>query len=405
MSTGEGSEKPPSEEELYVGREQSRVKHRILRSYLGALARIVGPSYPSVAYVDAFAGPWGSHASDLKDSSFSIALDELRSAKADVAKRGKRMAVRCYFVERDRKAYARLSQFAKDARDADGGETDIETENAAFEDAVPSIRKFVSADRSFPFIFIDPKGHSGFGLEEIRPLLQLNPGEVLINFMTRHNRRFVATKLEAHRKAFGKLFGSLKVREQVRGLTGDDRTDFLVRSYMQAVRRAGNFEHMCTAVVLNPLHEDAHFHLVYGTRSLKGVEVFKSAVARAMRDMEAARADAQQRRREQQSGQRELGLFTKDDSPESRYFATLRSRYLGKTKQSVLARLRRRRRFAYDDLWAYALSSPLTFTKDFNEWLSEWEMSGDLRISRTDGPRQGLKWGDGLRIEWVAPAA
>lgn len=399
MSNNEDGQQPPNDDELYFGREQTKTKHQILRSYLGALAKIVGRSYPSVTYVDAFSGPWGSQADNLKDTSFAIALDELRKARAEVSRTGKSLAVRCYFVERDPGAHAKLAEFVESARDE---ETVLETHNSDFEAAVPAIKKFVHQSRGFPFIFIDPKGHSGFGIEEIRPLLQLNPGEVLINFMSRHNRRFVASSLKAHEEAFRKLYGSDEARNRVKGLTKEDRTDFLVRWYMKAIKRAGNFDHACTAVVLNPLHDDAHFHLVYATRRLKGIEVFKSAVARAMKDMEAARAAAQQRRREDKSGQWELGFNSKGDASESRYFASLRTRYLGKTKEALIARLSRKRRLhSYDDLCSFALSSPLTFARDFNGWLSEWEMNGQLRILGKDGSRPALKCDEGVMLEWV----
>ena len=66
-----------------------------------------------------------------------------------------------------------------------------ETQNAALEDSVDQIVEFAQREgpNSFPFVFIDPTGWTGFALDVIQPLLKLNPGEVLINFMTGHIRR------------------------------------------------------------------------------------------------------------------------------------------------------------------------------------------------------------------------
>lgn len=43
-------------EETYRGREQTLVKHFILRQYLKRFAHIVGSHWDSITYVDCFAG-------------------------------------------------------------------------------------------------------------------------------------------------------------------------------------------------------------------------------------------------------------------------------------------------------------------------------------------------------------
>lgn len=76
---------------------------------------------------------------------------------------------------------------------------------------------------------------------------------------------------------------------------------------MEAVKRAGGFGYASAAVVLHPEINRSHFHLLYLTRNPKGIEVFKDAERQAMRDMESARAKAQQTRRQKNSGgQKEL---------------------------------------------------------------------------------------------------
>ena len=65
----------------YEGREQSQAKHLILRLYLQRFAHIIGTWNDAITYVDCFSGPWDVQNANLSDSSFSIALDELRKAK------------------------------------------------------------------------------------------------------------------------------------------------------------------------------------------------------------------------------------------------------------------------------------------------------------------------------------
>ena len=74
-----------SNETLYRGREQTLVKHFILRKYLERFARIVGTFADSITYVDCFSGPWNVRSEELKDSSFAIALEELRKAQATLS--------------------------------------------------------------------------------------------------------------------------------------------------------------------------------------------------------------------------------------------------------------------------------------------------------------------------------
>ena len=70
----------------------------------------------------------------------------------------------------------------------------------------------------------------------------------------------------------------------------------------------------------------SHFHLIYLTRKPKGIEVFKDAERQAMRDMESARAKAQQSRRQQKrGGQKEL--FSAEELHDPTYFDEIRDRY------------------------------------------------------------------------------
>jgi three-Cys-motif partner protein len=69
---------------LYVGREQTRVKHEILRRYLVRFAHIVGSRWDTISYVDGFSGPWRSQSERREDTSFSIAIEQLRHARSTI---------------------------------------------------------------------------------------------------------------------------------------------------------------------------------------------------------------------------------------------------------------------------------------------------------------------------------
>jgi three-Cys-motif partner protein len=292
-----------SKEELYVGREQTLVKHFILQKYLERFAHIVGTHWDALTYVDCFSGPWNVRSDRFEDSSFGLALEELRKARDTHAERGRRVRLRCFFLEKQAAAYARLDGFARGVSDVE-----IKTRNATLEESVKEIVSFAQAggQKSFPFVFIDPSGWTGFGMDTITPLLHLNPGEVLINFMTGHIRRFLDSPQSETQESFKRLFGSSGFRERIQGFAQQDREDAAVGEYTRNAKLAGNFTFVCNALVLHPEIDRTHYNLIYLTRHPEGVKVFKEAEKKAMEVQEAARAEAQQRKRVSREGQTEL---------------------------------------------------------------------------------------------------
>ena len=333
---------------LYIDREQTLVKHIILENYLKRFAIIVGSRWDTITYVDCFSGPWNVQSDDFKDSSFAIAIEQLRKARDVQRKRtGKTLKLRCFFLEKTPSAYAKLKQFAGKQDDVI-----IETKNKKLEDAVQDILNFAQdgGPKSFPFIFIDPKGWSGFALETIAPLLKLNPVEVLITFMTEHIRRFIEWPQKQNQKSFIELFGSGEFKDKLKGLDEKDREDAIVTTYSECVKRVGAFGYTSSAIVLHPEKNRTHFHLIYATRDHNGIKVFKEAEKRAMSVMEKTRDEAQKREREKRTGQTEIRLFsgTVTQDP-SEYFRSLRERYVSRARAAVLALLQTRGQLTYDE--------------------------------------------------------
>lgn len=362
--------------ELYAGREQTLVKHFILQKYLERFAYIVGSHWEVLTYVDCFSGPWNARSEKCEDSSFAIALKELRNARDALAKQRRRsVQLRCFFLEKDRAPYAKLKEFADSVTDAT-----IETRNATLEESIPDITDFVrrGGAKAFPFVFIDPTGWTGFEMDTITPLLRLSPGEVLINFMTGHIRRFLDSPQEETQDSFKRLFGSGSFRAKVQGLAQLEREDAAVEEYARNAKSVGSFNFGCNVIVLHPEIDRTHYNLIYLTRNLKGIEVFKDAEKKAMEVQEAARAEAQQRKRVARKGQSEL--FGSKELHDSTHYESLRERYLAKTRGLVLQALESKRRLLYDDAWTLALSEPMSWESDLKHWIEEWKREGRLEV-------------------------
>ena len=372
-----------SNDELYAGREQTQVKHFILQKYLERFAYKVGSHWDALTYVDCFSGPWNARSDVFEDSSFAIALKQLRNARDTLAEqRGRHVRLRCFFLEKNRAAYARLKEFADNVTDAK-----IETRNATLEESIPDITDFVKRGgaKAFPFIFIDPKGWTGFGMETIAPLLRLNPSEVLVNFMTGHIRRFLESPQEETQDSFKRLFGSGSFREKIEGMAQQNREDAAVQEYTRNAKLVGGFNFGCSAIVLNPEKDRTHFNLIYLTRRPEGVEVFKETEKKAMEVQETARADAHKRKREARTGQ--LDLLGSKELHDSSHYESLRERYLAKARGLVLHALESKHRLLYDDAWTLALSEPMSWESDLKQWIEEWKEEGRLEIVGME-PRQ-----------------
>jgi len=364
-----------SQEELYAGREQTLVKHFILQKYLERFALIIGSHWPTITYVDCFSGPWNARSEDFQDSSFFIALRELRKAREILKSRGKALRLRCFFLEKEPQPYQKLKQFADGISDVQ-----VETKNAELTATVGEILAFVNQGgrTSFPFVFIDPTGWTGFDLNVIAPLLRVDPGEVLINFMTGHIRRFIDSPQSETQESFQRLFGSAGFRTRIQGLAHQDREDAAVLEYSENLRKAGHYRFIAKAIVLHPEINRTHFHLIYATRNPKGIEVFKEVERQAMPIMEAARAKAQQKSRERTT--RQTDLFSSEVMHNSGHLDSLRARYLAKSKKIAVEMLSARRRVSYDDLWVTVLSEPLTWESDLKAWIRDWQKDGVLNI-------------------------
>lgn len=380
--------------EIYAGREQTLVKHFILQKYLERFAQIVGSHWSVLTYVDCFAGPWNVRSNDLQDSSFVIALGELRKARETQGSRGRSIKLRCLFLEKDAGAFEQLEAFGKGVEDAE-----VATRNASLEDSIAEIVAFIEKGgaASFPFIFIDPTGWTGFELDTIRPLLRLNPGEVLVNFMTSHIRRFLDSPDEDTQQSLRGLFGSDEFRQRIRGLTKDDRDDAAVQEYSRRVKEVGGFTHVCSAIVLNPEQDRTHFHLIYATRNPRGVEVFKAVEKSAMAVQETARGEAQQRAREGRTGQ--PSLLSSDELHDTSHYDALRDRYLRKSMELVVQCLKARGRVPYDEVWALAMTQPMTWESDLKGWIKDWGSS--IRVEGLK-PRQRVpQRGEGITLVWL----
>jgi len=361
---------PEIDDPNYFGREQSLVKHIILENYLKRFAIIVGQFWDQITYIDCFSGPWNARSSELKDASFAIALKELRSARDVIRARFNReLKIQCLFLEKDKVAFEILDQFTKKENTEHNGL--LKAINEEFEYAIPQVLDFFNSGdrRSFAFLFIDPTGWTGFSMPVIQPLIKLKSAEVLVNFMTSFIVRFIKTENPTLEDGFQKLFGTAKFKARLSGLTGRDLEDALVFAYAERLAEVGDLKHFAVTIVPHPEKDRTHFHLIYATRNLRGIEVFKNAEGKAVKGIDQLRTNAKQRRKESMTNQPDL--FNGESLPETDYITSLKVRYASMARNASLEFLRQHREVKYDDLFSIAMKYPMVQEPDLRNWIAD----------------------------------
>lgn len=365
-------------DESYEGREQSAAKHLILEKYLEKLAYKIGLSRPRLTlnYVDAFAGPWQASTDDLRDTSPAIALRKLVEVRANLARHGCSIDVRAFFVTRTGQGVDQLRALQRQYPSAE-----IEIVQGTFEGSLDAARRFMAVGTSrFTFMFIDPTGWKGFGLNEMAPLLRSANNEVLINFMTEHIRRFIDDEDRTYEPSFLALYGdeSASYRQAWRGLRGLDREDRIVATYCDRVATVGGYRHCVSSPIFMPQADRTYFHLVYGTRSDEGLVTMRAVEREGIAFQRDSRAAAQERQRLHRSNQPWL-LGLSSPSPRS-YVDELHERYLGMMRGRLTEMLSRAASVPWSELVMAALQSPMICERDVKDWLAAACEAGEVKV-------------------------
>jgi three-Cys-motif partner protein len=281
----------------YLGREQTKAKHFILKRYLQALAFKV-LTFSDITYVDGFSGPWEARTEDFADSSFMIAISVLQDAQRQIFERtGNRRRIRCFFSEANSEAYSKLLEAVRPYHDPENA-FEVRTYGGKFEDAVGEIQSFIGD--SFPLIFIDPTGWTGYPFEKIKPLFQRRKCEVLINFMYEFVNRFAASDDADIIASLDPILGGPGWRTKLdpvlpRGLAVE-------KLFRETLRSAGGFQFVVSTKIDKSTAERPHFFIAYATKSDDGLKVFRQTEYDALREHVRNRASAKERQREQKTG-------------------------------------------------------------------------------------------------------
>jgi three-Cys-motif partner protein len=291
----------------YVGREQSYVKHVFLEGYLERLVHKTASVYQHIVYVDGFAGPWQSANERFEDTSFGIALNALRRAKASWKEHHRDVKMSAFLVERSAEAYKRLAEISNKYPDVE-----VKTHASDFVAVLPDLLKEIPKS-AFTFFFIGPKGWR-IRLNDLSPMLARDNSEVIFNFMFDFINRAasvddpgIVTGLD-ELIPYGNRRAKLKDAESVASsrLNSSERKEILVGAFIESLARLGNYRYVAETTILRPLSDRPLYCLCYATRNRHGIEVFRDCQVKALTEQAKTRASGKMKHTSTSTGQGEF---------------------------------------------------------------------------------------------------
>jgi three-Cys-motif partner protein len=364
----------------YAGREQSYVKHVFLERYLERLVHKTASIYDHIVYVDGFAGPWQSANEKFEDTSFGIALNALRRARASWKERSRDVKMSAFLVEHDAEAYKQLAQVSAKFPDIA-----VKTYPADFLTVLPEILKDIPAN-AFAFFLIDPKGWR-IPLNTLVPMLARPNSEVIFNFMFDFINRAVSIKDSAVVAGLNGLIphgdwrSILESAETSKpgGLSSDERKAILVNAFAGNLSQLGKYKYVAETTVLRPVKDRPLYCLFYATRHEKGIEVFRDCQADALREQSKTRATIKLKRAEAKTGQAEIFQSLHDMGPDD--LTAFQHAEHAAAEQTVLALTPEEpSTVQYSKLWPQVLARHVVRKTDVNQIAVRLRSEGKLLI-------------------------
>jgi three-Cys-motif partner protein len=255
----------------------TKAKHDLMEKYLGGWFPILGRWNGRIVFFDGFAGP-GSYAEGEMGSPL-IAIETLLDHP--LFERFFPTEFLFLFCEplKDRAAAlrARLEEFAI-ARGELPQNVKYDVREMTFVEAAENLTRTLEEQqkRLAPtFAFIDPFGFSGVPLELIARLLSFNKCEVFFNFMYDFINRFAtAGNVDNHLEA---IYGTDEYLAASQYESADERREFLLKLYERQLREVVGFPYVLRFDMYNRQGHNT-YSMFYGTRSLTGLKLMKSAM-------------------------------------------------------------------------------------------------------------------------------
>ena len=246
-------------------------KHKLLESYLGAWLPILASWSKGLNFIDGFAGP-GEY-EGKEEGSPVIALRAATEHKLRLPSE-----IHFLFIESNEARAVHLRELLGSRFPNLPNGWEYLVESTSFDRGVTAILdEFDKRGTKLAptLVFVDPFGFTEFPMATLKRILETRHCEVFVTFMS----GFVSRFLEEDRAgALDALFGCSDWRT-AKALHGQDRIDCLVNLYERQLR-ASRADVLARSFEIRGSNDRALYHLVFATRSLRGLEEMKEAMFR-----------------------------------------------------------------------------------------------------------------------------
>ncbi|MDQ8195787.1 three-Cys-motif partner protein TcmP [Coraliomargarita sp. SDUM461004] len=264
-------------------RDQTRVKHEILRKYMLAFFQILKGHRNNLVYLDGFAGRGtydDSNGSGEKCDGSPLHALKVIAEKPDLAEK-----VTTIFVEADAENFKSLSQEIDKFHKAHPAIREPGVHNGTFSDAVDVIISQLEAGGSKlapTFAFVDPCGIDGASMQSIKKILSYDRCEAFIFFNIEGVRRVCG--LEKLSKTLIDLYGS---EERSQNLTNEISTlkepaqkeQAMLSAYMQAIyEEIGSDSFVTFFPIEHEKRKITSHYLIHVTKHSLGYKIMKDVM-------------------------------------------------------------------------------------------------------------------------------
>ena len=250
-------------------------KHEILREYLKPWFPILSKYDGRIVYLDGFAGP-GIYS---KNEEGSPVIAIRTALEHSMRKNFKKIVF--WFIEKDQRRFEKLQEVLKlkfpQLKNNESDQIQYNVQKAEFSKSLIETLDGLEqqgAKLAPTFAFLDPFGFSGLPMNLIRRMLNYKKCEVLVTFMSGFVLRFHD---ELRENALNELYATDVWKNVNKLKTPDEKRKFLLELYVKQLKDVGGAIFVRTFEMIG-LDNNTIYHLVYGTKHWKGLEVIKRAM-------------------------------------------------------------------------------------------------------------------------------
>lgn len=337
--------------------EQTQIKHKVLGSYYRIFASKLGKD-SNTLFFDCHGG-CGAYIKDNCEVSYGSSI--LVSQVADSVFQTRKTNNYCIVCENDDNVCENLKKVVSDI-----GISRITIKNGDYNYWICDRRLKVNYTNCPTLFFIDPFGYYDTPMEGMKDLMHSFGNEIIINFMFDFLNRGIGVSAIDERQ-LNSFFGDEQWKE-AKALSGAEREAYLVDLYKRNLKRITGAKYVFSYRLCYPDRDQTYYYLIHATNHIDGIT--------AMKDCFAAINNG----RVEYLGKRnnEISLFDIDYFKQNETAELLKNRFAGKT-------------LTFRQLWESVVEETALLEKDLRSSIKLMEQSGDIRISRIESKRTGLK--------------